>query len=302
MPFGKCRLCEAEAQLQLSHILPSFVFRWLRESSGGSPIRNSREPNQRTQDGEKEYWLCQTCEGLLSRSERAFANKLFHPYLADPSRRYAYGPWLLHFCTSVSWRALLYFMEKTASRDSPFARNQNVLAAEAVWREYILGARQHPMQFRQYIYPLDQIAAASGEFAPNINRYLMRAIDMDLCESRSSTFVYSKLGRFIILGVVSQSDAASWQGGKVHASEGAVESRRYVMPAGFGSYLNSRAKKIDEALASVSDRQYQKVQDGIKANAHNYVKSDSFVAMQADIEMFGDDAFLVRNPRADTKK
>lgn len=158
------------------------------------------------------------------------------------------------------------------------------------------------MQFRQYIYPLDQIAAASGEFAPNINRYLMRAIDMDLCESRSSTFVYSKLGRFIILGVISQSDAASWQGGKIHASEGAVESRRYVMPVGFGSYLNSRAKKIDEALASISDRQYQKVQDGIKANAHNFVKSDSFVAMQADIEMFGDDAFLVRNPRADTKK
>ncbi|WP_146774312.1 hypothetical protein [Burkholderia cepacia] len=193
-------------------------------------------------------------------------------------------------------------MEKTASRDSSLARNQNVLTAEAVWREYILGVRQHPMQFRQYIYPLDQIAAASGEFAPNINRYLMRAIDMDLCESRSSTFVYSKLGRFIILGVVSQSDAASWQGGKVHASEGAVESRRYVMPVGLGSYLNSRAKKIDEALASISDRQYQKVQDGIKANAHKFVKSDSFVAMQADIEMFGDDAFLIRNPRADTKK
>ncbi|MBR8210318.1 hypothetical protein KDW61_16745 [Burkholderia cenocepacia] len=193
-------------------------------------------------------------------------------------------------------------MDKTAYGDSPLAQDPNVLAAEAVWREYILGARQHPMQFRQYIYPLDQIAAARGGFAPNINRYLMRAIDMDFCESRSSTFVYSKLGRFIILGFVSQSNAVNWQGGKIHASEGAVEPRRYVMPAGFGSYLNSRAKKIDEALASVSDRQYQKIQDGIKANAHNFVKSDSFVAMQADVEMFGDDAFLVRNSRTDAKK
>lgn len=302
MPHGKCRLCEAEAQLQLSHILPSFAFRWLRESSGGSPIRSSREPNQRTQDGEKEYLLCKTCEGLLSRSERAFANKLFHPYLSDPSRRYAYGPWLLHFCTSVSWRAILYFMGKTANGDSPLDQDKNVLAAEAVWREYILGVRRHPMQFRQYIYPLDQIAAASGEFSPNINRYLMRAIDMDLCTSRSSTFVYSKLGRFIILGFVSQSDSVSWQGGKVHANEGVVEPCRYVMPSGFGSYINSRAKKIDEALASVSDRQYQKIQEGIKANAQNFFKSDSFVAMQADVEMFGDDAFLVRNQRADTKK
>ncbi|WP_321917302.1 MULTISPECIES: hypothetical protein [Paraburkholderia] len=302
MPYGKCRLCEAEANLQLSHILPSFVFRWLRESGGGSPLRNSREPNQRTQDGEKEYWLCQTCEGLLSRSERTFSNKLFHPYFSDPTRRFSYGPWLLHFCTSVSWRALLYFMEKTAHRDSPLGQDANVRAAEAVWREYLLGSRQHPMHFRQYIYPLDQIATARGELAPNINRYLMRAIDMDLCGSTSSTFVYSKLGRFIILGFISQSNADRWRGGKVHAKEGVVESRRYVMPSAFGSYLNSRAKKMDEALASVSDRQYQKMEEGLKANAHNYVTSDAFVAMQADVEMFGDDAFLVRNPRTDTKK
>ncbi|WP_334046032.1 hypothetical protein [Burkholderia cepacia] len=193
-------------------------------------------------------------------------------------------------------------MEKSTHRHSPLAQDENVRAAEAVWREYILGVRQHPMQFRQYIYPLDQIASASGEFAPNINRYLMRAIDMDLCESRSAMFVYSKLGRFIILGFVSQSDAASWQGGKVHANEGVIESRRYVLPSAFGGYLNSRAKKIDEALASVSDRQYQKIQEGIKANAHNFVKSDSFAAMQADVEMFGDDAFLVRNQKADAKK
>jgi len=68
MPRGQCRLCQADADLQLSHILPAFVFRWLRESAGGNPIRNTSTPNLRVQDGLKRYWLC----SLLRRVVRCF--------------------------------------------------------------------------------------------------------------------------------------------------------------------------------------------------------------------------------------
>ena len=104
MPFDRCRLCQTDSDLQLSHILPAFTYRWLRESSGNGHIRNTIEPNKRVQDGLKRYWLCASCEELFSRDETAFANQLFYPYLSESGKAFPYSSWLLRFCTSVSRR------------------------------------------------------------------------------------------------------------------------------------------------------------------------------------------------------
>src|SRR5271169_2274152 len=106
MPTGRCYLCQSDSDLQSSHILPAFVYRWLRESSGNSPIRATTAPNLRVQDGIKRYWLCAACEERFSRFETAFANNLFYPYLDASARPFQYSRWLLQFCTSVSWRVL----------------------------------------------------------------------------------------------------------------------------------------------------------------------------------------------------
>jgi hypothetical protein len=46
-------------------------------------------------------------------------------------------------------------------------------------------------------------------------------------------------------------------------------------------------------LASVSPRQRQKIDAAFRANIDRLAESDAFVAMNADVEMFGDDAFGV---------
>jgi hypothetical protein len=51
VPKGRCRLCGVESELQLSHVLPAFEIRWLRESSGSGHIRTAMSPNLRVQDG-----------------------------------------------------------------------------------------------------------------------------------------------------------------------------------------------------------------------------------------------------------
>lgn len=88
----RCRLCEEERTLLLSHILPAFVFRWMRESAGGSHLRSTVEPNLRVQDGVKKHWLCAECEERFSKNERAFAKQIFYPIIEDPSVRRSYGP------------------------------------------------------------------------------------------------------------------------------------------------------------------------------------------------------------------
>lgn len=294
MPSGLCRLCERQSELQLSHVLPAFAYRWLRESSGNGHLRNSREPNKRTQDGLKFYWLCAECEELFSRNETAFSGRLFHPYLKASGQIFPYSSWLIHFCTSVSWRVLRFCRDDGQLQSWEPEAIARVESAEAVWRDVLLGKRSNPGVFQQHMLPLDQISQTSSEFVPNINRYLMRAIQLDICRGSQSIFTLAKLGRFIILGFVHEPEPTRWKGTKVHATHGYVEPRKFVVPHALRDYLNEKAQKMRQALASISDRQAEKVEAAFKANIDRFAGSDAFIAMQADIDMFGNEAFTKR--------
>ena len=295
MPQGTCRLCKREAELQLSHIVPAFVYRWLRESSGNGFLRTTATPNLRVQDGPQEHWLCADCEARFGRDEASFATQLFHPYLAASGNRFLYGPWLLRFCASVSWRNLQLQLEHKTDQD--FTENQRnwIQEAESTWRQYLLEEIDHPGRFRQFLLPLDRIESAREDLPPNINRYLMRAIDIDMCHGGETIFTYSKLGRFVILGFINEPNPNHWVGGRVNANEGSVEPRHYVMPAQFGTYIMGKAEIVRQSMQGVSDRQRAKIDKAFHANADNIVGSDFFEAMQADVEMFGPEAFTPRN-------
>lgn len=295
MPLDTCRLCLQQTELQHSHILPAFAFRWLRESAGNGHIRLGMEPNQRVQDGLKRYWLCTSCEGLLSRSETAFATNLFHPYLEESGKQFPYSRWLMHFCTSLSWRVLRFYLDENHLKDWDKEALAHIAKAEHIWRELLLGLRPQPEAFQQHLLPLNRIESATGKFVPNINRYLMRAIDMDICRNGKAIFTYAKLGRFIVLGFVHEPNSNHWRGTKVNANRGFVEPKKYVLPKAFGEYLNQKAQRIAELLDSVSDKQQAKIDAAFRQNADSYIKSDAFQAMRADLSMFGNEAFSKRN-------
>jgi hypothetical protein len=291
MPTGICRLCKSEADLQLSHVVPGFVFRWLRDSSGNGYMRGADSPNLRVQDGPQKHWLCLECEARLGRSETAFATELFHPYLAESGRRFRYGAWLLRFCVSVSWRNLLIQLEHLQEQDFTEKERGWVTQAEMAWRQFLLDEAPHPGAFRQFLLPLDRIESNRSDLPPNINRYLMRAIDIDLCHGGQALFTYTKLGRFVILGFINEPNPSHWIGGRVGANEGTIEPRSYTLPAPFGTYLMGKAGRVREAMQGISDRQKAKIEQAFRANADQIVGSDFFNAMQADVKMFGSAAF-----------
>ena len=294
MERQKCLLCQNEAELQLSHILPAFVFRWLRESSGGGHLRLGMEPNKRVQDGLKRYWLCESCEGKLNLSEMVFATKLFYPYLKASGEQYRYSHWLMHFCTSLSWRVLKFYLEEAHLNDWSTEALGYIEKAEKIWRELLLGERPHPEAFQQHLLPLDQLKSASGKLAPSINRYLMRAVDMDLCRGEQIIFTYAKLGRFVVLGFVHEPNPKRWGGTKVNANQGIIHPQKFILPRPFWEYVNQKAKRMAELLNGVSDKQAGKIEGAFKKNIDRYIGSDEFRAMSADISMFGDSAFSKR--------
>lgn len=286
-----CKLCQEPAQLQLSHILPAFAFRWLRESAGGGHLRNSITPNQRVQDGEKRYWLCNACELLFGKSEKLFADRVFYPYLENEAGAYHYGPWLLHFCASVSWRILVASLDdKHLHKWEPGALDA-AYVAEQYWRDYLLGRLPHPGPYQQHLLPFSQIESTGEGFPPNINRYLMRAIQMDLCQGTKTTFTFAKLGRFAIFGFVRGPEPGQWRGTKVNANQGQISPRKYVLPVGLWNYLTEKSHAVRTALESVSDVQQRKIEEALQRKRETFVGSDAYAAMQADIESFGSAAF-----------
>lgn len=289
---GLCRLCGRERSLVDSHILPAFVFRWKRESAGGSALRSTKQPNLRVQDGLKVPFLCEECEAVFSRDEREFANKIFYPYTKDRAAQLPYGPWLLRFCTSVSWRVLKYAMEREGFarwEDSP--AEELCQTAEEIWRAFLLGERAHPGDFRQQILPFDLIESSSQGASANINRYLTRATQFDVCYSKDEIFTLAKLGPIGIFGTIRQRPS-SWKGTRVQGNQGSIGGpRKYVLPAALWTYLNEKARQSAAALAEISPKQQDLINQSILKNADAYVQSDSFRAMQADVGMFGQDAF-----------
>lgn len=295
VPQGHCILCLELAELRESHILPAFAFRWLRDSSGTGHIRNTSQVNVRVQDGVKRYWMCSKCEGRLGEFERRFAGELFRPYLHNTRTLYPYGGWLNRFCASLSWRVLRFHRDENhLSSWDPQALGYVTQALET-WADLLRGNRSNPGVHEQHLLPLDEIESTTiGGLPRNINRYLMRVVDMDVLKSRDSICTYAKLGRFVIIGFVHEPNPRHWQGSKVHANEGIVEPKHYRLPRPLWDYIDQRARRTLALMEGISEPQRAKVEDSFRQNTDRYLGSDAYLADLADFELHGDDMFSSR--------
>jgi hypothetical protein len=291
--IGICRLCKTESNLQLSHIIPKFVFSWLKETAA-SPIRNSQKPNVRVQDGLKIYLLCANCESLFSEWENLFAKNIFHPLQQEQQdRRYfQYSKWCSKFAVSLSWRILLYAKEK-GIQDISVEQFKKIDESLDNWREYLLSSRKSPAPFDQHLIPLTLLANyANTKVSPFINRYFLRAVDLDVAYSSNRLFTYVKMGKIMLFGLVHENHPHLWKNTKISVDRGVIGigNETYILPTGLDDYFSDRANKAASISGSLSPKQKEKVQQHAKKNEDKIMQSEIFRAFEQDVKMFGDDA------------
>jgi hypothetical protein len=288
---GICAFCGGHKTLKESHVLPAFVFRWLRGRSGTGHIRQTDNPNKRVQDGLKLYWLCGQCEGQFSSYETSFANKVFHPWHAG-EYRCAYDDWLLKFCVSISWRVL-----KFARGRDPNARytdEQIVLMDEAElrWRAFLQGKVPHPAKFEQHLVIFDIVDSTTiSDLPTNFNRFITGAITLDIVGNERSLMTFAKMGRFLIFGFI-QKGSNEWAGTKVHVKHGLLKPSKYVLPAGLLDLFKDKAQHISKSMSEMSPMQREKIDKHILDHLDDFSNSEQFLAMKADADMFGAKAVL----------
>lgn len=290
MTLGTCAFCGDQAKLKESHVLPAFVYRWLRRRGTGH-IRHSENPNRRVQDGLKLKLLCGDCERRFSRFETAFATKVFHPW-HDGTHRISYENWLLKFCVSVSWRVLTYALAHGRGHDYTTEQQTLLRRADQRWRAFLNDEVPHPAEFEQHMLIFDFVKETTVRDLPsNFNRYMTGAVTLDIVGSDRSVMTFAKLGRFLIFGMI-QKGPVKWEGTKIHVKDGLIKPDKFVVPAGLLDLFKEKAGIASDAIALMSPAQKAKVDANVMQNLDSFLESDHFAAIAADARMFGEEAVI----------
>lgn len=295
-----CRLCQQGRSLQDSHIIPRFVSKWLLESSPTGGLRDLATPNRRRQDTPTVPFLCSDCEQVFARWEGTFAARIFLPLHRNDGNSFAYDSWGLKFASSVVWRVLTESLEHGPGRLTP-EQSRSASIAEQAWRAFILGKARHPGRFEVHAIPLDVVSANHGsDVSPFLNRYLLRSADAEVVAGANDVLVYAKLCRILLVGHVVVEGQPRWRTSRLSVAQGTLAGGRdYYLPIGLQQYMNQRAMRGAEALASQSAHQKAKLRTRLEADLPRFAGSEVFRAMRADVTRSGSDAFAVTGDLSD---
>lgn len=295
--FGltRCALCDSDSPLCESHIIPQFVFDWMKETSATGHIRFAENPNRRVQDGWKPRLLCSECEQRFSRWEKAFSERIFTPLntLAEKDRvALPYGPWMEKFAVSISWRVLTVYRLMGGLNEFP---NEMVVAADQAqrwWKEFLLDERPNPGSFEQHMLPVNIIADTTvPDLPPNFNRYLLRAVDIYVAHGSKICIVYAKMGKIVLFGFIAMPTAKKWEGTKLRIRGGTFGSDKYVLHDSVLDFLMEQARKMSRAWDRISEQQEGKINSSFEENRDRAANSEMFHAMRQDVALFGRAAF-----------
>lgn len=294
---GICRLCRQERDLRESHVFPKFVFDWIKRDSGPY-LRAGENPNLRLQDGFKEHLLCGECEGCFNPAETWFSRVIFRAFMDSFELEFDYGPELFRFLVSVHWRVLTTFLNKHENAVVRF--REGLLEAEEQWRLFLLHGAPLPEYREVHLLFLD-VHTGDHQPVPNLNRYLVNAVDGVVVRSGSRCAVYSKFLRFLSYSWITPINRDLWINTGVHPAGGHLSAKQEMNDADAGAAIFDRARRIGERFSqTISDRQQAKINQWFLDNAEEFLQSDLARALQADFSaevdpMFGRAKRIGRN-------
>ncbi|AFH92559.1 hypothetical protein [Providencia stuartii] len=217
-------ICRDSDQLELSHILPRFIFKYAKLSALTGHLRKTENPNKISQDGKKVYFLCKKCESIFSSWESYFSKEIFYPLEYNEKKEFEYDYRLNKYLASVSFRVLSYVYEVNLNYFS-YEESKEIIKAIKNLRGYLLGYNPHPKEQRQLLILLDKT-----DDNDDLNIYLNKAIEFDFVKVGSELFIYIKYLRFLHLCPVKINSNRGWKSARINNSSGALSVKDQELP------------------------------------------------------------------------
>lgn len=287
-----CGLCDQISELRKSHVIPKFVFSWLKNTSVTGNLRFGEKINRRVQDGVTLRWLCADCEVKISKWEKYFSEKIFHPLL-NGKDNIPYDENFIKFCVSLSWRVLKYHIEydSDVTFDSETQAKMNIPLQ--IWKKFLLGEQENPAECELHAYYLGgEIICASIPTSKNFHRYWERSIDTDVISNGNIKFVYTKLPHLLIIGYICLVDKNKWRDTKLHVKNG-IFNKTSVFPKKLWEFIQSKANHHEELKNTMSERQKDKINESYNQLSRDHIiASETIKSLRKDIRLFGDKSFF----------
>jgi hypothetical protein len=261
--YNECRLCGSQAKLCNSHLHPKFYWEWLQRT-GSKYFRRSDQPNLRFQDGYKLPMLCLACEGRFSEAETVFAAEMFRPLVADSAAVVTYSDPAVYCLISILWRCLAYDIDSGQAGQISEQLYNELLDAEAEWREFLQDKRQLLRFNKVHLFITDFPTNDS----PQINQYMSRDVDGTAMWTQTKVLgLYTKFGRFIVVSEMKDFNSAKWINTLLDPNGGVFDpGSTRLLDGRFGEFLLDRAAKARNKRREFYSTVSAKQEDAIRRN------------------------------------
>ncbi|MBB2483184.1 hypothetical protein H5P36_23800 [Bacillus sp. APMAM] len=290
---GRCALCGNQAELKLSHIIPKFVFRYLKKDSFTGRMRMTSDPNRAVQDGDKMYLLCEACEGLFSKNETYFSNNIYRPFKENGFNGVSYEEDKLHyFITSVNWRTLyldiIDFCEDKDEENKITEKQLDLLKkAEGKMRAYLLGKRSDLDIIENHVFFFDTVKSMEGPESLRNPHVLVQGSAFGytvLSNDNDSIYVFANLTGAIIVTVIKKAKKEKWKNTFVKTESGKIKIPQYTNSPVFSELFYWQEQR-DKYLEKMSEKQRQLIQEKIINDQDGFEKSGTFKRFTKDMNI-----------------
>jgi hypothetical protein len=206
--------------------------------------------------------LCLRCEARFGEWEDAFATYIFKPFNAN--RRipeFSYGPWLLYFVVSLSWRALSISIDEELREREPAMYPYSVEAFEH-WRLFLLGKSQTSNPYEHKMNFVSTIESAPRDVPPKMNSYMLQGLDHSTVNTDNQQRIYSLIPGIFFWSAVHPPRMSGWPEGSSIKRKGTFKVSQNVKDKLLGRWLFDRAN--DAFSIPLSEKQTAKVGTDMK--------------------------------------
>lgn len=291
--ISECALCLKEKPLCDSHIIPSFVYKWLKDTSATGYLRSGKSPNLRQQDGLKLKLLCNECESILNEIETLFAKNVFHPYInteldstgiaTGKIKFFQYNEWLLRFIISLHWRILA--SEDYTSYDRPLKLIAKLNEIKEDWRQFLLKTKINAGPCESHIVFLQNMISGQGRLPKNLNNkinyYLLRFVDGTIVSSINKISVFSKIGPIAFFTTINPNKLKKTGDSKIKMRGKAKTAQKLSHPLLTNFLFITRPNEIIPKV-TFSDIQWNKIEESYNSNLNRSTNSMTWKAFLSD--------------------
>lgn len=276
---GKCKLCQENSKIENSHIIPKFIGRWLKNTSGTGYLRAVKADgnSERSQDLSKVPLLCKDCEERISEFETFFANTIFYPLKNNKLQSIPTDERIGKFAVSVSLRVIWVLLE---IEDLVALKwKEKILELEKEWRNYIWGntpfvkgSNTHHILFHS-----KNLLKVGLPNHPNLILHLLRSSVFQIFEIFGKVYVSSHMAGIHVISMISPANLPVSRGTQVYPEQ----EFGNILPCGigWGGYFQNIleiARICNISTSKITPGYIKMVDDSLAKDPEKFYNSEDF--------------------------